>query len=113
MTTQEKRNEQKGVPGWLELYDLSLHSDVEARSPLGAYIRGIVDFDTHSFEPSEENISGKPIEKPWEIGGTPGWVELRNVQFHGDMEAIQPSKPYMHGFMDRDNHFYPDGLLVS
>ena len=35
------------------------------------------------------------------------------IQFHGDMEAIQPSKPYMHGFMDRENHFYPDGLLVS
>ena len=112
MTDQEKRNEERGVPGWLEFYYLSLHSDVEARTPLGPYIRGVVYLDNRSFEPSEKVISGELMKKPLEMGGTPGWVELRKVQFHGDMEAVQPNPPFVHGFMDRENHFYPDGLVV-
>ncbi len=112
MTNQEKRNEERGVPGWLELYDLSLHRDFEARTPLGAYIRGMVYSGNRKFEPSGETISGKLLEPPLEMGGTPGWVELRKVQFYGDMVAIAPTPPYVHGFMDRENHFYPDGETI-
>ncbi len=112
MTNQEQRKEERGVPGWLELYDLSLHSDVEARTPLGAYILGIVDLQNNSFKPSGETIDGNAIERPSDIGGTPGWVELSNLQFYGDMVARTPIPPYVHGFMDRDNHFYPDGKTI-
>ena len=40
---KKTKSEKNGVPGWLELYDLSLHKDVEAVAPKGAYIRGHVD----------------------------------------------------------------------
>lgn len=103
--TVKKQNE---VLGWLEFYDLSLHNDVEMRAPQGPYIRGQVDLENRSFEPGELLISGEPMKKPTEMGGTPGWVELRTVQFHGDMEAVQPIPPYVHGFMDTESHFYPD-----
>lgn len=110
MTNQEV-TEVKGMPGWLEFYDLSLHTDVEPVVPKEPYIRGTVISKVgpdRRFEPGELTISGKPMKKSSEIGGTPGWVELRTVQFHGDMEAVQPIPPYVHGFMDEDNHFYPD-----
>ena len=112
MTNQEKGNEGRGVPGWLELYDLSLHSDVEARTPLDAYIRGIVDFGNHSFKPSEDTISGESREPPINMGRTPGWVELSKPQFYGDIVARLPEKPYVKGFVDEDNHFYPYGKTI-
>ena len=112
MTNQEKRNEERGVPGWLELYDLSLHSDVEARTPLGAYIRGTVDFGNRSFKPGGETIYGESKEPPIDMGRTPGWVELSKVQFYGDMVARLPQEPYVKGFVDRDNHFYPYGKTI-
>ena len=34
MTNQETRNKAKGVAGWLEFYDLSVHSDVEVKHAL-------------------------------------------------------------------------------
>ena len=95
-------------PGWLELYDLSLHSNVEARTPLGPYIHGMVDLVNRRFEPDKLTISGEPMKKSSEISGTPGWVELRTVQFHGDMEAVRLIPPYVQGLMDEKNHFYPD-----
>lgn len=42
MSTPEKNNQNRGIPGWLELYDLSLHGDMEAKIPLNAYIRGLI-----------------------------------------------------------------------
>jgi hypothetical protein len=103
-----KISEETGTPGWLELYDLSLHSDVEARLPQGPYLRGQVDFEHRRFEPDELTILGTPMINPSEFGGTPGWVELSSLQFYGDMTAIQPSPPYIHGLMDSAQHFYPD-----
>ncbi|MDJ0715434.1 MAG: hypothetical protein QNJ54_14610 [Prochloraceae cyanobacterium] len=106
MTNQKERVEHRGVPGWLELYDLSLHRDMEARIPMSPYIRGMVIFETR-FEPDDE-ITGKAREKPPEAALTPGWVNLTNVQFHSDVEAIAPIPPYVHGEIDEQQHFYPD-----
>jgi hypothetical protein len=41
--------EETGTPGWLELYDLSLHSDVESRLPYGPYIHGLMDAEDHFY----------------------------------------------------------------
>ena len=102
----EKINQKLGTPGWLELYDLSLHGDMEAQTPKGAYIRGMIG-TKKEFAPTSE-ILGKAIPKPEEISSSPGWVELETLQFHRDIEAVAPIPPYVHGEMDEDNHFYPD-----
>jgi hypothetical protein len=62
ISTSEKTNQNRGMPGWLELYDLSLHGDMEARIPLNAYIRGLIGGEK-KFSPGSEVI-GKAIPKP-------------------------------------------------
>ena len=42
MSIPEELNPNQGIPGWLELDDLSLHGDMVARIPKGAYIKGII-----------------------------------------------------------------------
>ena len=103
MTEQPAKEQEKGIPGWLELYDLSLHTDVEALLPKGAYIHGLVG-PGKKFEPESE-ILGNAVPKSPETHFTPGWVELRTVEFHRDMEAVAPIPPYVHGGI---GHFYPD-----
>jgi len=105
MKKQEKESDQIGLPGWLELYDLSLHTDVEAVVPKGAYIRGKVD-GRNKFEPTT-TILGDLLKQPPETGVTPGWVELSTVIFHSDVEAVVPIPPNVRGGMDEDGHFYP------
>jgi hypothetical protein len=100
-----KINHSEGQPGWLELYDLSLHSDVEARSPMGAYIQGKISEEQHFFPTSE--VRGKAIPKPEDIGQNSGWVELETRRFHSDIEAVAPRHPYITGTKDQDGNFYP------
>ena len=95
MKDQETSGEDRGTPGWLELYDLSLHSDVDAVAPRGAYIRGNVGPETR-FEPTSL-ILGEAVEKAPGTDVTPGWVDLSTVRFHPAMEAIAPHPPYVHG----------------
>lgn len=95
-----------GIPGWLELYDLSLHKDFEAVTPKGAYIRGNISGQKW-FEPLS-NILGNAFEKPAKINFMPGWVELNTLNVHRDIEAVAPIKPYVHGKFDSERHFYPD-----
>ena len=106
MSAPEKISQNTGMPGWLELYDLSLHGDMEARIPINAYIRGTIG-GAKKFAPASE-ILGKVIPKPEGMSRNPGWVELETLQFHRDIEAVAPIPPYVHGEMDQDNHFYPD-----
>ena len=106
MKDQETGGEDRGVPGWLELYTLKLHRDFEALAPLGAHIPGIVGPGTR-FEPSSL-ILGDAVKKAPETDVTPGWVELSTVTFHRDVEAVAPRPPYVHGAMDEEGHFYPD-----
>lgn len=106
MLEQEKIGKDRGIPGWLELYDLSLHPDIEARNPRGAYIRGIISTEKQ-FAPESE-ILGKAISKPENIGQNSGWLDLETLQLHSDIQAVAPSLPYVHGQMDEEGHFYPD-----
>lgn len=106
MSAQEKMDEDRGIPGWLEFYDLSLHRDMEAKSPSGAYIKRIIK-EGELFSPTSE-ILGKAIPKPENIGQNSGWVELETRRFHSDIEAVAPRPPYVHGLRDREEHFYPD-----
>ncbi len=94
------------IPGWLELHDLSLHADSEARTPYGPYIIGMVG-PGHRFH-FKGTISGNSIDTPPGFQGTPGWVELNTISFHQDFEAVQPHPPFVHGVMDNTHHFYPD-----
>lgn len=103
---QERINQDKGIPGWLELYDLGLHGDMEARLPIGAYIRGNIS-PGRQFSPAS-NIIGTAISKPEGIDSDRGWVELETLTFHRDMEAVAHLPPYVQGEMDENNHFYPD-----
>ena len=89
-----------------ELYDLHLHSDVEAVAPQGAYIRGIVGPGTR-FEPTSA-LLGDAVAKAPVTDVTRGWVELRTLNTHRDMEAVAPIRPYVHGSIDEERHFYPD-----
>jgi hypothetical protein len=93
------------TPGWLELLDLKTHSDVEAVSPQGYYIRGNLGAAT-AFEPTS-GIQGEPRQKPPEQT-VPGWVEITTLATHRDMEAVAPISPYVHGRFDDEGHFYPD-----
>jgi hypothetical protein len=105
MSNNEKINHPEGTPGWLELYDLSLHPDMEARSPHGAYIKGIIKANNY-FSPTSE-ILGYAIPKPTDIDTMNGWVEIETLRFHGDIEAVAQTPPYVCGDIDRDRHFYP------
>ena len=109
MTNQKIRGEEREVPGWLELYDLSLHTDVEASVPKGAYIRGIVGIETR-FEP-RTLILGNALKKAPESNVAPGWVELKTIEFHRDVEGVSLIPPYVHGVMDEEGHFYPEEPL--
>ncbi|MCM1983746.1 hypothetical protein [Lyngbya confervoides] len=94
------------IPGWLELHDLSLHADSEARSPYGLYLTGRVG-PGHRFR-FKGSVSGTPIAKPPQLQGTPGWLEINTLTFHPEAEARPPHPPYLPGIMDHANHFYPD-----
>ena len=102
----EEINQNGGIPGWLELHNLSLHGDIEARSPSGAYIKGIIN-EEDQFSPTSE-ILGQAIPQPEDIGQNSGWVELETRRFHSDIEAVTPRPPYVHGLRDHEAHFYPD-----
>ncbi|OKH32565.1 hypothetical protein NIES2119_25870 [[Phormidium ambiguum] IAM M-71] len=103
---EEKLGQDRGMPGWLELYDLSLHSDIEAQNPRGAYIKGKIGAE-NNFTP-ETGILGKTISKPAGMSSNPGWVVLETLEFHLDIEAVAPIFPYVHGEIDEQDHFYPD-----
>lgn len=97
--------ETTAVPGWLELYDLKTHSDAEAVTPQGYYVRGMVSGAT-SFAPASE-VLGDAIHKLPE-NSVPGWVELNTLATHDDTEAVAPIEPYIHGVFDDEGHFYPN-----
>ena len=88
------------TPGWLELYDLSLHSDVEAVAPQGLYIRGDVG-PGRDFVPTS-GILGTAVGRPPETGVVRGWLELSGLEFHQMQEAVAPVKPYVEGVLDED-----------
>lgn len=92
--------------GWLELYDLSLHQDIESISPNGAYIRGVLGGE-NKFNPTSK-ILGKPIKKPSNTNFMPGWVELKTIIAHRDTEKLEPIDPYVKGLFDDDGYFYPE-----
>lgn len=100
-----KEQKTSAVPGWLELYDLSTHRDVEALGPRGYHIRGMLG-GRATFEPTSE-ILGEALAQPPE-NAIPGWLELMTLTTHRDMEAVAPVKPYVHGVLDDAGHFYPD-----
>lgn len=106
MSAPEKRSQDRGMPGWLELYDLTLHKDMEAQSPKGSYIKGMIKEGERFFPTSE--ILGRAIQKPENIGQNSGWVELETRRFHSDIEAVAPHYPYVKGTKDQDGHFYPN-----
>lgn len=96
----------QATPGWLELYDLSLHSDVEAVAPQGLYIKGDVG-PGKSLVP-KSGILGSASAQPPETGVSPGWLELSDLGLHQMQEAVAPREPYVNGVLDQDGHFYPD-----
>lgn len=100
-----KINPKQGQPGWLELYDLSLHSDVEARSPRGTYIKGKISEEQHFFPASD--VLGTAIPEPEDIGQNSGWIELETRRFHSDIEAVAPHPPYIKVTRDKNGYFYP------
>ncbi|PSB15966.1 hypothetical protein C7B61_00915 [filamentous cyanobacterium CCP1] len=104
--SKKEIDDTQGTPGWLELYDLSLHQAMEARKPVGAYIEGIIGINGNFFPTSE--ILGKAIAKSEKISHTPGWVELKTLTFHSDVEAVAPNPPYIRGDMDKAAHFHPN-----
>ena len=106
MSTPEKTNQNRGIPGWLELYDLSLHGDMTSRIPINAHIRGMIGGEK-KFSPGSEVI-GTAISKPENMSPNPGWVELETLEFHSDREAVAPIPPYIYGEIDENQHFYPD-----
>lgn len=108
---EKTKFESKGVPGWLELFDLSLHKDFEAVAPKGAYIRGKIGGQT-KFEPLSD-VLGNVWEKPSLSNLTPGWVELKTISFHHDMDAVSPTKPYIRGEFDVNGHFYPINGIIG
>ncbi len=101
----QKLDRSDRMPGWLELYDLSLHGDMEARSPKGAYIRGSIGPEP-KFLPESE-VLGKAIPKQDDCQNS-GWVELETLKFHHDIEAVAPIPPYIYVRRDEAGHFYPD-----
>lgn len=104
--SKKETAQDQGTPGWLELYDFSLHPIMEARAPRGAYIEGSIS-TSGKFTPQSE-IIGKAISKPAGMGQNSGWLELTTLKFHSDIEAVAPIPPYVHGEMDSEEHFYPD-----
>ena len=93
------------MPGWVELYDLSVHRDTEAVHPLGYYVRGNVS-EERVFDPKSEVLGGSLHKAPENT--MPGWVELTTLAAHRDIEAVAPIEPYVHGVFDENAHFYPD-----
>lgn len=109
MTKLEKLEQSNGIPGWLELYDLSLHQDIEARAPKGAYIRGMIRGAVGTdlqFVPRSE-VLGEAIPKQ-DACQNSGWVELETLRFHQDIEAVAPVPPYINVRRDEAGHFFPD-----
>lgn len=101
----ESEQASAAVPGWLELYGLSIHRDVEAVAPAGYHVQGLINEDG-SFEPTSE-VVGEALYSPPE-STVPGWVELKTLATHRDMEAVAPIEPYVHGVFDNEGRFYPD-----
>jgi hypothetical protein len=95
-----------GMPGWLELHDLSLHRDTEAVAPQGLYIQGRIG-EKGFFEPTS-GIEGSAVGPVPGTGTTPGWVELHTRRFHRAVEAVAPARPYVEGVMDENGRFYPN-----
>ena len=94
------------APGWLELYDLSLHRDVEGVAPQGLYIKGDVG-PGKSLVP-KSRILGSATAQPPETGVSRGWLELSGLRFHQMQESVAPVEPYVDGVLDEDGRFYPD-----
>jgi hypothetical protein len=101
----EREQESVAMPGWMELYDLSIHRDVEAIAPTGYHVRGLINED-RLFEPTS-GVLGEALYPPPE-STVPGWVELKTLASHRDMEAVAPVEPYVHGVFDNEGRFYPD-----
>jgi hypothetical protein len=110
MTKGKLTGKETSIPGWLELDDLMLHKDMEARQPVGLHILGVVMPD-QSFVP-QSAILGKALQNPPETRLRPGWLDLKTVKFHDVREKIGPKGPYLDGRLDASNHFYPDGREI-
>lgn len=104
MSTQHKLDQTRGVPGWLELYDLSLHTDTEAQAPKGAYIRGRIGTE-QKFIP-ELAVLGRAIQPEGRCVYS-GWLELETLRFHDDIEAVAPIPPYIQIRWNEVGRFYP------
>ncbi len=85
-------------PGYLLLADGSVHFAAPAG---GLFVRGLV--TAQGFVPTGE------VEGDGDMSqiGAPGWLELKDGSFHGDMTARPPFPPYVRGCMRPNGRFAP------
>ena len=88
----------------LVLADLALQPEAPAS---GFYIVGVM--RGGHFVPEGE------VQGEGEFGdeGHPGWLELRDLTFHGDETGRPPFPPYVRGYLGADDIFRPASRRVN
>jgi hypothetical protein len=98
------------APGWLDLRDLSAHTDAEKDPPREPYVRGVwigAWFDATS------DVVGAVGEPPKGRSLTRGYLELRSRAFYRATDERTRGAPWVEGARDDDSGvFFPSGALV-
>jgi hypothetical protein len=93
-----------GRTAWMSLGDGKVH---EGGSPSGMHVLGSV--SDGAFQPVGDVVGDGEMG----ASGTPGWLELKTGQFHSDVQAVAPNKPFVKGFRGEDGKFKPSTRTVT
>jgi hypothetical protein len=98
------------APGWLELRDLSVHTDSEKGPPSEPYVRGAW---VGGFFDAAGDVVGKVGDPPRGRSVTRGYVELRTRAFYRNDAERTRTPPWVEGSRDDDSgSFFPAGKVA-
>jgi hypothetical protein len=98
------------APGWLELRDLTVHTDAEKGPPSEPYVRGSW---IGGFFDATGEIVGKVGDPPRGRSLTRGYLELRTRAFYRNDDSRAKIPPFVEGSRDDDSgSFFPAGQIV-
>jgi hypothetical protein len=93
------------APGWLELRDLSVHTDAEKDPPREPYVRGVW---VGGFFDATGDVAGPVGDPPKGRSLTRGYLELRTRAFYRATDERKRTPPWIEGSRDDDSGgFFP------
>jgi hypothetical protein len=98
------------APGWLDLRDLSAHTDAEKEPPREPYVRGVW---IGGWFDATSDVVGPVGDPPKGRSLTRGYLELRSRSFFRNTDERKRNPPWIEGSRDGDSgSFFPASTVV-